>query len=499
MSSRANQTRTGGRKATEGVIAGKFALSVGNPDTQTNEEWQWIRLTDVARLETGHTPSRKYPEYWNGDIPWIGIKDATSNHGFEINDTFQHVTQKGIDNSSARVLPAKTVCLSRTASVGYMIVMGKPMATSQDFVNWVCTDKIDYRYLASILYAENSSYSLFSRGTTHQTIYFPEAKAFHVLLPSIERQKEIADFIWSINNKIQLNRQTNATLEEIAQSLFKSWFVDFEPVKAKIAAKDSGATPEQIEQAAMCAISGKTLEQLEQLSPATLKELRETAALFPDAMVESELGEIPEGWDVKNLPDVIDFLEGPGIRNWQYTDADDGINFINIRCIKNGDLHLKTANKITKEEAFGKYSHFQLEVDDIVVSTSGTLGRYAFVRSEHLPLSLNTSVIRLREINGISSLHFIAGFVDTKLQFELEIRASGSAQRNFGPMHLRQINMLVPDFQLIKHHFDTIEPLFRQRQCNLKAIDTLELLRDTLLPKLLSGEITPNSVRAADV
>ncbi|MBV1919728.1 MAG: restriction endonuclease subunit S, partial [Pseudomonadales bacterium] len=209
MMSEPSQTKTGGREATQGVIPGKFALSVGKPETPTPEGWEWVKLTDVARLESGHTPSRKYPEYWGGDIPWIGIKDATSNHGYAIDDTFQHVTQEGIDNSSARILPANTVCLSRTASVGYVIVINKPMATSQDFVNWVCSEKIDYRYLASVLFAENSSYSLFSRGTTHQTIYFPEAKAFHLLLPSIETQTKIADVIWAINDKIQLNRQTN--------------------------------------------------------------------------------------------------------------------------------------------------------------------------------------------------------------------------------------------------------------------------------------------------
>src|SRR5438874_10867961 len=92
--------------------------------------WEWVRLQDVARLETGHTPSREHPEYWDGDIPWIGIKDATGSHGRTILDTFQHTNQLGIDNSSARLLPARTVCLSRTASVGYVVVMGRPMATS---------------------------------------------------------------------------------------------------------------------------------------------------------------------------------------------------------------------------------------------------------------------------------------------------------------------------------------------------------------------------------
>ena len=101
----------------------------------------------------------------------------------------------------------------------------------------------------------------------------------------------------------------------------------------------------------------------------------EIAALFPDRFVDSELGEIPEGWEVKPLPQAIDFKEGPGIRHWQYTNLEEGTRFINIRCIQKGDLVLSTANRIKNEEANSKYSHFHLMEWDIVVSTSGTLGK----------------------------------------------------------------------------------------------------------------------------
>ena len=144
-------SETGGREATTGVIPGLYALSVGMPPRQAPSGWAWTPLSAVARLESGHTPSRRHPEYWGGDVPWIGIRDATANHGRTIEDTQQHTTRLGIENSSARILPANTVCLSRTASVGYVVVMGRPMATSQDFVNWVCTDAIDYRFLKYIL------------------------------------------------------------------------------------------------------------------------------------------------------------------------------------------------------------------------------------------------------------------------------------------------------------------------------------------------------------
>jgi len=217
-------TRTGGRDAIEGVIRGRYSLSVGNPETPTPPGWKWTLLRDVARLESGHTPSRKKPEYWDGDIPWIGIRDATGNHGRTLQDTQQHTNQLGIDNSSARVLPANTVCLSRTASVGYVVVMGVPMATSQDFVNWVCSPELDHRFLKYVLLAEHETYLSFASGTTHQTIYYPEVKAFHVCLPSIEEQRRIADVLQAIDDLIDNNRRRVEVLEEMARSIYSATF-----------------------------------------------------------------------------------------------------------------------------------------------------------------------------------------------------------------------------------------------------------------------------------
>ena len=227
------ETRTGGRPATTGTIGGNLALSVGMSDKPAPEGWRWTRLTDVARLETGHTPSRKRPEYWEGEIPWIGIKDATGNHGRKIHDTIQHTNQLGIAKSSARILPENTVCLSRTASVGYVVVMGRPMATSQDFVNWVCSENLDSQFLKYVLLGERSAFLRFASGTTHQTIYFPEVKAFHVCLPPILEQRAIAHILGTLDDKIELNRRMNETLEAMARALFKDWFVDFGPTRAK--------------------------------------------------------------------------------------------------------------------------------------------------------------------------------------------------------------------------------------------------------------------------
>ncbi|MEE4013849.1 restriction endonuclease subunit S [Roseibium sp. FZY0029] len=192
----------GGRVATDSIVQGKAALAVNKPNVSPPVGWAWVPLNRVARQETGHTPSRSHPEWWGGDIPWIGIKDAGLHHGKTINDTLQKTNEDGLANSSARLLPAGTVCLSRTASVGYVTLMGRPMATSQDFVTWTCTEALVPKFLMYALMAEGDDIRVFGKGTTHTTIYFPEVRAFHLCLAPLEEQKEIVRRIESAFQKI---------------------------------------------------------------------------------------------------------------------------------------------------------------------------------------------------------------------------------------------------------------------------------------------------------
>ncbi|EIV94542.1 restriction endonuclease S subunit [Frankia sp. QA3] len=215
-------TRTGGRAATMGVIPGKYALSVGDPGQTPPPGFVWRSLTSLARLESGHTPSRRVSDYWGGNIPWIGIRDATANHGATIYETNESTNSLGIANSSARVLPAGTVCLSRTASVGYVVTMGKPMATSQDFVNWVCGPELRSRYLNYIFLLEQESVRRFAHGTTHQTVYYPEAKAFHVCIPPETEQDRILGVLGALDDKIAINGRICSTVLDLADSLFSS-------------------------------------------------------------------------------------------------------------------------------------------------------------------------------------------------------------------------------------------------------------------------------------
>ena len=192
-------TQTGGRAATLRPLPGDYSLSVLDNNIPSRKGWRWTLLTSIARLESGHTPSRKRPEYWGGDVPWIGIKDARDHHGSKIYNTNECTNQLGINNSSARILPENSVCLSRTASVGYVTIMGRAMATSQDFVNWICGEAVSPEFLMYLFLAQGEEIRRFASGSVHQTIYFPEVKAFHICHPPRRVQEEICQSLNKIS------------------------------------------------------------------------------------------------------------------------------------------------------------------------------------------------------------------------------------------------------------------------------------------------------------
>jgi type I restriction enzyme S subunit len=196
------------------------------PSVPAPAGWKWSALADIARLESGHTPSRKHSEYWGGEIPWISIADAKVHHGRSIADTIEKTNPLGIENSSARVLPARTVCLSRTASVGYVVVMERPMATSQDFVNWVCSPDLEPKFLKYLFLSEGAGLLRFASGAVHQTIYFPEAKAFHICHPPPPEQRRIVAILDKAFESISIARASTEMSFQNSRDLFGSVLKD---------------------------------------------------------------------------------------------------------------------------------------------------------------------------------------------------------------------------------------------------------------------------------
>ena len=437
--------RTGGREATTGVIPGRIALSVGCPDLQAPLGWAWTALSSVAQLESGHTPSRKHSEYWDGGIPWIGIKDATENHGRTIFDTHQHVSALGLKNSSARLLPAKTVCLSRTASVGFVVVAGCPMATSQDFVNWVCGPSIEPHYLKYVLFAENEALWRFASGTTHQTIYYPEAKAFHVCLPPLPEQREIVGMLGALDDKIELNRRMNATLEAMARALFQSWFVDFDPVRAKL----DGRAPAGMD--------------------------AETAALFPSGFDTGPTG-LPSGWRLGSVYDIASVIYGAPFASAIFNTTRVGVPLVRIRDLADESPAVFTTELLPKG--------YLLKAGDIAVGMDGEFRAYLWSGVESW---LNQRVCVFSPNSGYSAA-FVRNSIAAPLA-QVEATETATTVIHLGKNDIDRFKVIVPDARVCDAYDSVCQPLYDNIVANRQQSRTLTALRDALLPRLLEGSI----------
>ena len=306
-----------------------------------------------------------------------------------------------------------------------------------------------------------------------------------ILVPlNIDEQKQIAKILSDLDDKIHLNNQINQTLESIAQAIFKSWFIDFEPVRAKIAAKLEGKNPEL---AAMCAISGKSEAELEQMAKEDFAELQATAALFPDELVESELGEVPKGWTLTLLKDVTTELRR-GISP-KYTEEPNGAIVINQKCIRNHTINFSLARK--HDSSKRKIDGRELQIGDVLVNSTGvgTLGRIASVRYLDSITVVDSHVTVVRANDKKVSRAYLQGLL---LENEKFIEASGAGttgQTELRKEVLQEIKFPNPAVAL-HQQFDSIIYKINQEIANLEKMNiSLSHVRDTLLPKLLSGEM----------
>jgi len=170
------------------------------------EHWTVMPIRRAARLESGHTPSRLHPEYWEHCIiPWFSLADVWQiRHGQAdyVYETKEKISELGLENSAARVLPAGTVMLSRTASVGFSTIMGVDMATTQDFANWVCSPRLKPEYLLIVLRCMDAEFRRLKMGSTHNTIYMPDLRALRFALPPLDEQDAIVKYSGVITKQL---------------------------------------------------------------------------------------------------------------------------------------------------------------------------------------------------------------------------------------------------------------------------------------------------------
>jgi len=326
-------------------------------------------------------------------------------------------------------------------------------------------------------------------------IYYPE---------SLDEQRQIADVLCSLDEKIAFNTQTNQTLEQIAQALFKSWFVDFDPVKAKIAVLEADGTAIDAELAAMSMIAAKSSEQLAELKqskPDAYEQLAQTAALFPSAMQKSELGEIPEGWSTPTLKSLSDKIsKGTTPRKPDLVNASDPaiIPFIKVKDISDdSEINRATLEGIPASIHEKALKRSILTSDDLLFSIAGTIGRVSIVDEDLNNSNTNQAVAFVRLVDKESFLELVyLTLKSSRVQGEIASKVVQGVQANASLANIGDIKTVLPDNDLLDAWKKIIHPIIKERRTLSKLIRELNALRDTLLPKLLSGEITPTRKEA---
>ena len=336
------------------------------------------------------------------------------------------------------------------------------------------------------------------RGTTQQYLPLGEIRKFPIILPQDRSvMQSIVEILGALHDKIRLNHKINQTLEQMAQAIFKSWFVDFEPVKTKITVLEAGGSAEDALLAAMQAISGKNealLNQLQTEQPEQYAELRATAELFPSAMQESELGEIPEGWTVTNLESLsVTITKGTTPTKSDIDGADDlaEVPFIKVKDISNnGEILSEGLDLIPLSVHKGVLKRSILIKDDLLFSIAGTIGRVAIVTEELDGANTNQAVgiVRLKDKNTYLPLIWQILKSD-RAQNDIASKVVQGVQANASLKNLRDIHVLLPNEYILKIVTSNLSSILQQIATKYRENRTLAKVREILLPELLSGEL----------
>ncbi|EOE3465823.1 MAG: restriction endonuclease subunit S [Citrobacter freundii] len=307
--------------------------------------------------------------------------------------------------------------------------------------------------------------------------------SYKIKIPSLKYQKRCIKLIFTLSKKIDSNNRINQTLEQMAQALFKSWFVDFDPVKAKMAVLDAGGSQADATLAAMTAISGKDADALavfEREHPEQYAELKATAELFPLAMQDSELGEIPEGWSIKPLDGIATYQNGLALQKFRPENENDFLPVVKIAQLKKGfsDGEEKASPNI-KPECI-------IDNGDVVFSWSGSLMVDIWCGGK---AALNQHLFKVSSTKYPKWLYY-KYTAHHLIEFQRIAEAKAVTMGHIKREHLSQAKCLIPSSETVHAFTPFFEPVLNKVISNRLETRKLENIRDTLLPKLLSGEIT---------
>lgn len=306
-----------------------------------------------------------------------------------------------------------------------------------------------------------------------------------IYFPALTEQRTAAKCLMSIDDRIAINRRINQILEAMAQAIFKSWFIDFDPVKAKIVAIAKGRDPLQ---AAMSVISGKHGAELDTLPPEQYEQLAATAALFPDSMDDSELGDIPKGWTCGALGDICSFTAGSAFKPEHQGSTEGDYPFIKVSDMNlaGNEVFIQSANNYVSKS---QQSEMRAKLHPFGATVFAKIGVALISNRRRLltsPTIIDNNLMSASPVEDKSGQYFLYSLLST---LDFNTLVSGTALPYINVSDLKKIPIVLPSYDVC-HAFEAKASTFFLMIQTLAAQGlTLVSTRDDLLPKLLSGEI----------
>lgn len=437
-------------------IIKKNKIVIQDPSSSACAGSTWIpyRISEIGKVVTGKTPSTSNPDFRGVDVPFVTPPDFIGNKW--ITKTARSISEGGAQSVKNNIIPAHAVLVTCIGSdMGKTAIVSKRSVTNQQ-INAIIVDekKFSPEFIFYNLFLRQTEIKQLAGGSAQPILNKSAFSEIWIDCPSLDEQKRIADLLRPLDDRIALLRETNATLEAIAQALFKSWFVDFDPVRAK----QQGIAPEGMDAA--------------------------TAALFPDSFEESELGLVPSGWRVGRVADIGEVICGKTPPTSEPANYGDDVPFITIP-----DMHdlltITSTKRLLSILGANTQKKKTLPSGSICVSCIATAGLVARVTTPSQTNQQINSVVPFPKWGNSFPLFTLRRIGDA-------VRAGGSGGsvfHNLNKSGFEQLKVLFPSERLALTFNEIVEQIIEKIISNQKQAQTLTTLRDTLLPRLISGQL----------
>ena len=430
--------------------------------TEAKSDWRETSLDKLGRIVTGKTPSSRNAEYFGGHIQFVTPRDFNGRRRIE--STERHLTKRGEQAVKAAQIPSGAVMVSCIGSdMGKSAITVEPCVTNQQINSLIVDSDNDPLFVYYNLSSRKDEIRASASGSAQPILNKSAFGQLPIIMPPLPEQRAIAYVLGTLDDKIELNRRMNETLEEMARALFKSWFVDFEPVRAKMEGRWR---------------RGESLPRL----PAELYDL------FPGRLVGSEVGEVPEGWGARRLSSFGKIVTGktPSTRNSTFYGTD--VPFLRIPDM-HGRMYAATTGSMLSNDGATSQSRQALPSGSISVSCIATPGLVILNhRKTHTNQQINSIVP-----NDMRASKYLYWWC-RQIAFEIMTGGSGgSVFHNMNKSTFSAIEILDTDIRTISAFEEQVSPLHAMILSNEKQSQHLAAQRDALLPRLVSGDVSTNN------